>query len=150
MDESTPTDVFVLGIIWDRWTSQVESQLVRDVIAMQDETKTWPGQKFAVSCGPEASRVLNALNVTNVGPLSKAATTWRLYQTLEAPPQAPDWAKDTIVQVIFQKKHKTQFRDMSNTEIYLKQFERDVNYDPFSRRPTHPGVAPETPWLVLL
>lgn len=151
MDNCQPqTDYYVIGLLWDEWTPQVESQLTRDVLALLDEADKWPGQGLAVSTGEEANRVLRALNVPNVGPLSKQATFWRLYQTQEAPPQAPEWAKDQLVQVLYQKTANVRFADKSNQEIYLRDRTRDINYDPFSRRPMHPGVSPESPWIVLL
>lgn len=149
-DKCVPTRYYVLGLLWDEWTAQVESQITRDLIALQDEASKWRGQKLAVSSGPEPSRVLRALDVPNVGPLSKHATFWRIYQMTDTPPTAPEWAEDQMVQKLHQDKAKTRMVDTWNKEIYLPQRQREINYDPFSRRPRHPGVAPESPWLVLM
>lgn len=151
MDTCQPADdYYVLGMLWDEWSSQVESQLTRDVIALQEEAVKWPNQKLAVSAGEEANRVLRALNVPNVGPLSEKATFWRLYQMTDSPPQEPEWAEDRIIQILHQKTNPIRMEDTWNKEIYLPQRQREISYDPFSRRPRHPGVAPESPWLVLL
>lgn len=139
---------FLVGLLWDEWTPQVESQLLRDVMALQDDINI--GKRLVVSTGPEADRVLRAVDVPNIGPLSKEATFWRLYQTGESPPEAPEWATDSLVQILYQKVNNQHFLDKRDSEIFLPNRQRDVNYDPFARRPIHPGVAPESPWLVLL
>jgi hypothetical protein len=140
---------YVIGLLWDAWTPQVESQLTRDVLSLQDEASKWGKQALAVSAPEQANRVLRALDIQNVGELSKLATFWRIYQTGDMPPPAPDWAADQMVYVLKQDQARIRMEDKRNQEIYLRDRTRDINYDPFSRRPMHPGVAPESPWIVL-
>lgn len=78
--------VFYFGIIWDKYTTSVKSQLVRDIIAMQNHR---PDAELVCCCKlNDADRVLNSFNIKRT--TNNKAKLYILYSTtpnifIEAP-----------------------------------------------------------------
>lgn len=141
--------IHVIGFQWDEYTPQVEAQLTKDLIALNQAVTRWPGSIFKASAGLEAHRIIAALNIELA--LPEEARTWRTYQTTHDRVQVPDWAEDVIACDLSVKHSNSNVISRGPHNGYaLKEFGRMDGYYPFKRRPPNTKWATSDPLVTMI
>jgi len=103
-----------IGILFDEYTPQVESQILRDCMAMQHITDR-DEEVVLVTDSDKPDRVLEALGMRSV-PTLKLAKTWIIYKTKEMWPEAPEWAQTEIQRDLWQSKKEMKLLQVDEAE----------------------------------
>jgi hypothetical protein len=86
---------YVMGLLWDHWTPQVQAQVVKDLIAIKDQPKVSSLAVYYEGDDPQVNSILNALQVARC-PAKALAGLWILYQTGVHPLEAPEHAAEVV------------------------------------------------------
>jgi hypothetical protein len=93
-DPQEATKRFYVGLIFDDYTPQVESQIMRDCLQMQQVADR--DEEVVVVCdSSKPDRLLESLGMRRV-PTAKLAKLWILYKTGEWWPEAPNWTSTEV------------------------------------------------------
>lgn len=141
--------IHVLGFYWDQYTPQVEAQLTKDLIGLQEAVTKWPNSVMKVSAGPEAARVIAALNLERADP--REAKIWRTYKTGARRVAAPEWAETVIpFDLSIKKSDSNIIKKGPHSGYALKEFGRSNGFDPFNRRPATTKWATSDPLVTMI
>jgi hypothetical protein len=143
-------NTYVIGFLWDDYTPQVESQLLKDLMGLQAAIEKWPDCKMQVAAGLEATRLLAVLGIPTA--TDEQAFTWRTYHTEpHSQVYAPDWAKTVIACDLFVRNNPDN-RIVRGPHFGhgLRKFGRSNGYDPFRRRPPQTKWATTDPMITLV
>ncbi|QDH83643.1 hypothetical protein [Achromobacter phage Motura] len=131
--------IYNIGVAWDEYTSGVEGNLARDLIALKTAAEKWPGTTLqVVSESDEADRMLRALGLQRSSIVTLPGT-WILYQAGEQRVNLPEGVEYSVKKVercLFQKSKKARLEDCDDQGFALKEQGRDNTFDPFNRMPS--------------
>lgn len=151
VEQGGPDDPYCVGLHWDKWTSAVETSIVRDVLALQAEVSP---QRLTVSClYDNADPVLKALGVIRTS-LITVPRFWRTYQVGADVVYAPEGSSpEAVVEPLVlyrRKREELMVQEDDNPGYPLKDFGRALNWNPFDRRPPSAHGVPSMNPLVNL
>jgi hypothetical protein len=140
-----------IGVIWDEYTPQIESQILRDCMAMQHITDR-DEELVLVTQSDRPDNVLSALGMRSV-PTLKLATTWIVYKVGEQWPKTPEWAKTEIQRDLYQPKKDLKLLQVDEEEAngYYLPPQGRLSPDTLSlERPAPNGYIPVDPSLIAI
>lgn len=147
--EDNLTNTKKVGIVWDNYTSAVEAQICRDIIALINQ----PGQSAdtIVVCSEfdRADRLLAALGVRRI-PMESLASLWLVYKTMEYPVIAPEHATEVVVRDFWSPIVDGNIDPEARNGYYLKRGDRPIPNQLNMRKPPPSAYIPIDPALVLL
>jgi len=85
-----------MGLMWDYFTPQVEGQVIRDLIAIQNQPACRELAVYYEGSEPQLETVLRTMGIVR-SDVAALATLWVLYQTGTEPLVEPDHAKEVVV-----------------------------------------------------
>lgn len=143
-----------IGIVFDKYTPQVEGQITRDVIALTNLARDrHSDEEIVIVCDSDkADRLLDALGVRRI-PTLQLAPTWLVYRTNEMWPEVPDDAKTVIKRDLFVKVKRGNLRVNNENEgngYYLPPQGRPRPDKINMIRPAPNGYTPTDPALIIL
>jgi hypothetical protein len=109
------------GVVYTDYTPAVESQMLRDCLAIQNVARTTHNEVVIVSGRPEPERMLAALGLTLLGHHEKCRD-WISYRTEEEWPQEPENARNLILRDLWMPVKEgtmTVLNDGQNNGYYL-------------------------------
>jgi hypothetical protein len=141
-------DAQVIGLVWDKYTPQVEGQITRDFIAMQSEGPRV--QLLVVTPDDSADRLFAMLGVEkSLAP--EIAKLWITYQTGPEKVLAPEHAQTVIERDLFIPKARNNIDTGHHTGYYMKPQGRitSPSMNVHHPSPTHMGgqTDPIVIWL---
>lgn len=140
----------VIGFLWDDYTPQVESQMARDLIALNRAVTRYPGSVMRVCAGPEAHRLIASLNLS-LADNDQQAKIWRTYSTMGRRLRAPDWATTVVsCDLTVRRSDSNKLERGPHSPYGLKEFGRMDGYDPFRRRPPQTKWATSDPLVTMI
>jgi hypothetical protein len=87
---------YVMGLMWDHFTPQVQAQIVKDLIAIKNQPESRNLTVYYEKDAPELKSLLVSMGIHRT-PAKVLAGLWVLYQTGPNPLEAPDTAKEVVV-----------------------------------------------------
>jgi hypothetical protein len=140
-----------IGVIFDEYTPQVESQILRDCMAMQHISDR-NEEIVLVTDSDKPDKVLEAIGMRSV-PTGRLAKTWIIYKTKEQWPKAPDWATTEIQRDLYMPKKDLRLLQVDEAEsngYYLPPQGR-LSPDTLSlERPAPNGYIPCDPAMLVV
>lgn len=86
---------YVMGLLWDHFTPQVQAQVVKDLIAIKDQPKSRNLMAYYKSDDPAVETLIRSVGVER-SQLAAPATLWVTYQTGSRDIEAPEHAKEVV------------------------------------------------------
>lgn len=86
---------YVMGLIWDFYTPQVQAQIIKDLIAIKNQPQCRDLMVYYEKDEPELASMLRAIQV-NRTPSKVLAGLWVIYQTGVNQLEAPEFAKEVV------------------------------------------------------
>jgi len=86
---------YVMGLIWDHFTPQVQAQVVKDLIAIQNQPNGRNLMVYYDADVPELAGLLNSMQIKRT-PAKVLAKLWVLYQTGPEQLEAPEHAAEVV------------------------------------------------------
>jgi hypothetical protein len=140
-----------VGIIFDDYTPQVESQILRDCQALLSVADR--DEEIVIVCeSDKPQQVLTALGIRQV-PTGQLAKTWLLYKTKEFWPDTPEWAVNVIQRDLWQRKKELQLLQVDEEEAngYYLPPQGRLSPDTLSlERPAPNGYVPVDPTMIAI
>lgn len=135
---------YVMGLIWDHFTPQVEGQIIRDLIAIQSQPSSRELSVYYDGTEPQLDTALRTMGIarTDAKPLARL---WVLYQTASEPLVEPEHAKEVVVRNLQVKLKDPNVLDTgAHSGFYLAPQGRNISPTLDLNRPM-PGWYPGGP-----
>lgn len=135
---------YVIGLMWDHFTPQVEGQIIRDVIAIQNQPSTRELSVYYEGNEPKLESALQTLGV-NRAPSKELATLWVLYQTGPDLLVAPDHAREVVTRDLQVRLKSPNLNTDEHSGFYLAPQGRNISPTLDLNRPMpawYPGGPP--------
>lgn len=87
---------YVMGLMWDHFTPQVQAQIVKDLIAIKNQPNSRNLTVYYEKDAPELKSLLVSMGIHRT-PAKVLAGLWVLYQTGPVALEAPESAKEVVV-----------------------------------------------------
>lgn len=138
-----------VGLKWDVYTPAVEAQIVRDMMALQNNGTQ---QIAAIIDDPSPSNMLQALGIKPVLSIHSLATLWILYKTKDDDDglDAPEHADHVIVRDLYTPLAKGCLDEGPHFGYYLKEQGRQGNGQLPTMRSAPTSVGQTDPAIVYL
>lgn len=149
--QGQPSNRIYVGVVYDRYTPEVENQMLRDVQQMRQVTER--GEELVIACSDDApDRMLAGIDTRRV-PTLELASMWVVYRTLKDWPLPPAWCDTEIRRDLFvdvATPHLLQVDEEEANGFYLPPQGR-LSPDTLSlNRPAPNGYVPVNPQLVAI
>lgn len=134
---------YIVGLMWDHMTPQVEGKIVQDLIAIQSQPQ---GSNLAVyyeDAEPSFRKLLQVMGVQRT-PSPALATLWLLYQTGVQELVAPEHAREVVERDLRQRVGEANLNPEPETGFYLAPQGRNIAPTLTLNRPM-PGWYPGGP-----
>jgi hypothetical protein len=134
---------YVVGLIWDHMTPQVEGKIIQDLIAIQNQPQ---GRNLAVwyeDGDPSFRKMLQTMGIRRT-PAKTLATLWILYQTGVHELKAPEHARNVVERDLRQRIQETKLDTAPKPGFYLAPQGRNIAPTLDINRPM-PGWYPGGP-----
>lgn len=109
---------YIVGLMWDHMTPQVEGKIVQDLIAIQNQPQ---GSNLAVyyeDADPSFRKLLNVMGIQRT-PSPVLATLWLLYQTGVQELVAPEHAREVVERDLRQRVGEANLNPEPDNGFYL-------------------------------
>jgi hypothetical protein len=139
------------GVVFDAYTPQVESQMMRDVMALQRVAQNSKRELVIVCQSDRPDRMLSGIGCRRV-PTAKLTRSWIMYKTKQDWMEEPENSEVIVPRDLYQpvKRGKLRVLDDSHSNGYYLPPQGRLSPDTISLlRPAPNGYVMVDPWLVL-
>lgn len=134
---------YVIGLVWDHFTPQVEGQVIRDLIAIQAQPACRELAVYYDGTNAELDATLRTMGIQHTD-MAVLATLWVLYQTGQEPLVAPEHAKEIVTRDLQVKMQGPNLDTGAHSGFYLAPQGRNISPTLDLNRPM-PGWYPGGP-----
>lgn len=134
---------YVVGLMWDHMTPQVEGKIVQDLIAIQSQPGGSDLAVYYEDADPSFRKLLQVMGIKRT-PASALATLWLLYQTGVHELEAPEHAREIVERDLRQKVSESNLNSDPDVGFYLAPQGRNIAPTLDINRPM-PGWYPGGP-----
>lgn len=149
--QGAPASRVYVGLVYDRYTPEVENQILRDVQQMRQVAER--DEEVVVVCSDAApDRMLAQLDTRRV-PTLEMATLWIVYRTQEDWPVPPNWCTTEVRRDLYQGVAQVSLMQLDEDEVngYYLPPQGRLSPDTLSlNRPAPNGYIPVNPALVAI
>lgn len=86
---------YTIGIVYDHWTPQVQTQVIKDLIAIMNQPNARDLRVYCESTDPALDMTIGSVGAQRA-PLKALATLWIVYQTGNEVLEVPEHAEEII------------------------------------------------------
>lgn len=134
---------YVMGLMWDHYTTQVEGQIIRDLIAIQSQPNVSQLAVYYEGEEPSLEALLGPMGVMR-SPMKALAKLWVLYQVGNEPMEAPEHATEVVVRDLQVRLKGPNLDTDEHSGFYLAPQGRNISPTLDLNRPM-PGWYPGGP-----
>lgn len=134
---------YVIGLMWDHFTPQVEGQVIRDLLAVQAQPACSELAVYYKGTNPALDVTLRTMGIQR-SDMAVLATLWVLYQTGVEPLVAPEHAKEVVMRDLQVRLREPNLDTGAHSGFYLAPQGRNISPTLDLNRPM-PGWYPGGP-----